>query len=206
MTISHFCHCHCEICEWFNFEFFIYFCELRKNMYNITMTSQGARRRLNSPSSRVFIQPFIQAQSKENIKAPRHWSLCREFTAENVSLWWRHHKSFMHCITHHSDSHTNHVIILYNISPVPVTYICKTKMCYVMRRQNTHELYVFSLKIVDFETHVRTKWHLRCLWDYAKSRGISDFKWNSVIRVHNIAGIATIFTPLVELQRYGCYL
>ena len=51
----------------------------------------------------MFIQPFIQTQIKENIKAPRHWPLCGEFTgdqwipaqmasnAENVSIWWRHH-------------------------------------------------------------------------------------------------------------------
>ena len=48
-------------------------------------------------ASRLFTQPFIQAQIKENIKAPRRWPLCREFTAqmasnaENVSIWWRHH-------------------------------------------------------------------------------------------------------------------
>ena len=48
-------------------------------------------------------QSFIQAQIKENIKAPRHWPLCEEFTgtgefpaqrasnAENGSVWWRHH-------------------------------------------------------------------------------------------------------------------
>ena len=42
-------------------------------------------------------------QIKENIKAPRHWPLCGEFTgtgefpaqrasyAEYVSIWWRHH-------------------------------------------------------------------------------------------------------------------
>ena len=29
-----------------------------------------------------FTQPFIQAEMKENIKAPRHWSLCGEFTGE----------------------------------------------------------------------------------------------------------------------------
>ena len=46
---------------------------------------------------------FIQTQIKENIKAPRHWPLCGEFTgtgefpaqrasyAENVSIWWCHH-------------------------------------------------------------------------------------------------------------------
>ena len=28
----------------------------------------------------LFTQPFIQAQIKENIKAPRHLSLCGEFT------------------------------------------------------------------------------------------------------------------------------
>ena len=51
----------------------------------------------------LFTQPFIQAQIKENIKAPRHWTLCGEFTgtgefpaqrssyAENISMWWRHH-------------------------------------------------------------------------------------------------------------------
>ena len=57
-----------------------------------------------SPASRFFIQPFIQTQIKENIKAPRHWPLCGEFTgtgefptqrascAENVSIWWRRHE------------------------------------------------------------------------------------------------------------------
>ena len=69
----------------------------------ITMTSQWARWRLKSPASGLFTQLFIQVQIKENIKAPRHWPLCGEFTgtgefpaqkasnAENVSIWWRHH-------------------------------------------------------------------------------------------------------------------
>ena len=48
----------------------------------------------------VFTHPFIQAQIKENMKAPRHLPLGGEFTsdtiqkasnAENVSIWWRHH-------------------------------------------------------------------------------------------------------------------
>ena len=29
-----------------------------------------------------FTQPFIQTQIKENIKAPRHWPLCGEFTGD----------------------------------------------------------------------------------------------------------------------------
>ena len=70
----------------------------------ITITSQWARWRLKSPASPLFIQLFIQAQIKENIKAQRHWPLCavnspvtgefpaqRASNAENISIWWRHH-------------------------------------------------------------------------------------------------------------------
>ena len=32
--------------------------------------------RLKSPTLRLFTQPFIQAQIKENTKAPCHWPLC----------------------------------------------------------------------------------------------------------------------------------
>ena len=35
-----------------------------------------------SPASRLFTQPSIQAQMKENIKVPRHWPLCGEFTGD----------------------------------------------------------------------------------------------------------------------------
>ena len=48
----------------------------------ITMTSKWAQCRLKSPASRLFTQPFIQAQIKENIKAPRHWPLCGEFIGD----------------------------------------------------------------------------------------------------------------------------
>ena len=40
------------------------------------------RWRLKSPASRLFIQPFIQTQIKENTIAPRHWPLCGEFTGD----------------------------------------------------------------------------------------------------------------------------
>ena len=48
-----------------------------------------ARWRLKSPALRLFTQSFIQAQIKENIKAPRHWLLCREFTGDR---WIPHTK------------------------------------------------------------------------------------------------------------------
>ena len=62
------------------------------------------RWRLKSPASPSFTQPFIQAQIKENIKAPRHWPffvgnspVTGDFPAQmvnnagNVLIWWRHH-------------------------------------------------------------------------------------------------------------------
>ena len=76
-----------------------------RHLISNTLTSYWARLRLKSPASRLFTQPCIQAHIKENIKAPRHWPLCGEFTgtgefpaqmasyAENVSIWWRHHAS-----------------------------------------------------------------------------------------------------------------
>ena len=66
------------------------------------MTSKWARWRLKSPASRLFTQPFIQAQIKEIIKAPRHWPLCGEFTGDqwiphtNGQLRWNcFHSSFI---------------------------------------------------------------------------------------------------------------
>ena len=50
----------------------------------ITMTSWWTRRRLKSPASQLFTQPFTQAQIKESIKAPRHWRLCGEFTGDRI--------------------------------------------------------------------------------------------------------------------------
>ena len=48
----------------------------------ITITSKSARLCFKSPASRLFTQPFIQGQIKENIKAMRHWPLCGEFTGD----------------------------------------------------------------------------------------------------------------------------
>ena len=48
----------------------------------ITVTSWWARWRLKSPASLLFAQLLVQAQIKENIKAPHHWPLWREFTGD----------------------------------------------------------------------------------------------------------------------------
>ena len=56
--------------------------EVYENCLFITLTSWWARWRLKSPASRLFTQPFIRVQIKENIKAPRHWLLRGEFTGD----------------------------------------------------------------------------------------------------------------------------
>ena len=78
-----------------------------ENYYDITMTPWWPWRCLKSPASRLFTQPFIQAQIKETIKASRHWSLWGEVigdrwipaqrasNAENISILWRHHGLWM---------------------------------------------------------------------------------------------------------------
>ena len=52
------------------------------NVADITVMSLCAWWRPKSPASRLFTQPFIQAQIKENMKAPCHWPLCGEFTGD----------------------------------------------------------------------------------------------------------------------------
>ena len=51
---------------------------------HIIVASWWVRWRLKSSASRLFTQAFIQAQIKENIKAPRYWPLWGEFTGD----WW----------------------------------------------------------------------------------------------------------------------
>ena len=46
----------------------------------ITVTLKWSRWCLESPSSWLFAQPFVQAHIKENSKAPRHWPLWGEPT------------------------------------------------------------------------------------------------------------------------------
>ena len=67
------------------------------------MTSQWAPLRLKLHASWLFVQSFVQAHIKENIKTPPHWpfwgnppvtggfSSQRASNAEKVSICWRYH-------------------------------------------------------------------------------------------------------------------
>ena len=77
--------------------------ELRLSCTNPSVLYEYNTELHTTPLQWLFTRSFIEAQIKENIKAPRHWPLCGEFTgtgefpaqrasnAENGSIWWRHH-------------------------------------------------------------------------------------------------------------------
>ena len=71
------------------------FITLALTTHIMTVTSQWARWRLIPPASQLFTQPFIQAQMKENIKAPRHCPLWGEFTGDQ---WWSSLRTHI-CVT-----------------------------------------------------------------------------------------------------------
>ena len=50
--------------------------------YDITVTLKWALRRLKSPAYRLFAQSSVQAQMKENIKAPHYWPFWGESTGD----------------------------------------------------------------------------------------------------------------------------
>ena len=76
------------------------------NSYIITVTPNDYHQQITS--TRLFSQPFVKANIKENSKARVTGSLWGESTgdwwtptqrasnAENVSIWWRHHDSHTH--------------------------------------------------------------------------------------------------------------
>ena len=79
----------------------------------ITVTSLWARLRFKSPASRLFAQPFVQAQI--------HWRLGgespviggfpsqRASNAEYVSIWWRHHNNIANAqVSNNYNAFENH--------------------------------------------------------------------------------------------------
>ena len=59
------------------------------------MTSERAWWRLKSPASRLLTQPFVQAQTKENIKDVRHSPLLGEFTGDRWISHTKYHNAEM---------------------------------------------------------------------------------------------------------------
>ena len=96
-------------------------------IFSITMTTTASQ----ITSLAVVYSIFIQAPIKENIKAPRHWPFCGEFTgigefpaqrasnAENVSIWWRHHVNvFVECLLDNSNASKAYILVSENSTSI----------------------------------------------------------------------------------------
>ena len=55
------------------------FVTLREHYSDVIMSAMASK----TPASRLFAQPFVQVQIKENIKVPRHWPLWGESTGDH---------------------------------------------------------------------------------------------------------------------------
>ena len=80
--------------------------------------------RLKSPASRFFVQSFIQAQMKENIKAPRRWPLWGELRTKGQ---WRGKCRFPGCCC------------IQSMSPIVPTHLFG--LINVCRQSSRHKIY-----------------------------------------------------------------
>ena len=62
----------------------------RKTYSYFIISLQWRHDEIKSPTYRLFTQPFVQAQIKGNIKAPRHKPLWGEFTADRLIPHTKH--------------------------------------------------------------------------------------------------------------------
>ena len=84
--------------------FLPYYATGRFSHYNDVIMSAMAS---EITSLTIVYSTVYSGADQRNIKAPRHWPLCGDFTggrwipvqkasnAENVSIWWRHHAIFV---------------------------------------------------------------------------------------------------------------
>ena len=115
-----------------------FWCTLAQQYFTIIVPSKWARWRLKSPASRLFTHPFIQAQMKENIKAPRNWPLWGKFTGDR---WISRTKGQLRGKCSHSMTSSCYTFLF-------IVYLIdhSKKTCYVMGVR-----------------HQRKTWHA-CVW------------------------------------------
>ena len=93
--------------------------------FNITVTPLWPQWRLKSPASRMFTQPFIQAQIKENINFLHKWPVTRKmFPFDDVIM--RPSRQSSHCIILSSFSHI-YAHILHDTSSI-MSFGCRPEL------------------------------------------------------------------------------
>ena len=125
--------------------------------------SYWGRWRLKSPAFRWFTQPFVQAQIKENINAPRLWPLWGEFTGHR----WIPHKGQVTRKMFPFDDVIMHTALMslhslgyhkeFTLTPVFIVHVG-----YIANRTGNHSGYRLS----QWETALQWKVHSHWLGPY----------------------------------------
>ena len=177
----------------------------------------------------VYSTVCFQAQIKENIKAPRHRSLWREFTgefptqrasnAENVSIWWRHHAQNL------TDDQSTLVLLIWGNEPIDNLVECLWDViCEVsLRFEHSHgpslynimlfPVYGSSLSlsfflcacyaISTYFTHTFNKYLLLFEFEWSENYGSSRIKLcNQYFRGLCLMDVMAVHTRLDKLPFY----
>ena len=98
----------------------------------------------------IVSQPFIQAQIKENIKAPRHWPLRgnppvtgkfpaqRARNTENVSVWW-HHYEIYEPISHDAE------LLISQLIKLNVTF----RTYFILRKSHSNAAHIWHARTLE---------------------------------------------------------
>ena len=111
--------------------------------------------RLKSPASRLFTQPCVQAQIKENTKAPRHWTLGGEFTGDRwiPRTKGQKRRKWFHWMT---SSCEDELTVNTGIDGLLTTYTCLEYFCLMDVR--------WYIYIYMFYNVIRAPWWLLVAW------------------------------------------
>ena len=161
---------------------------------------------LKSPASPLFTQPFIQAQIKENIKAPRHRPLCGEFTGNQwilrtngqqrgkcfhlmtsscstmISSWIKYTPFIMHTFRALS-----RFIVIWYPAPLPLTQWGRYKVAAISQRTFSNAFSWMKM----FKFLLKFHWNWFCWvsnWHYSRigsDNGLSPTRQQASIRTNN---------------------
>ena len=137
-----------------------------------------------TPASRLFTQPFIQTQIKENIKAPRHWPLCREFTGDrwiprtNGQL---RGKCF-HLITSSCDESASPAAMGCFIPALLLNNLQKTFDMFLMRQMQHMFIgdlpkFIYVIPVFSIVAIEKASWSSISLWNLKSSIYISSYSF-----------------------------
>ena len=115
-----------------------------KHYSDVTMSAMASQ--ITSVSTVCSAQPLVQVQIKENMKASRHWPLCREFIGDR---WIPRTKGQERGKCHHLMTSSWNMCIYIGVLYHPYMYrICHWMECHVLKKgvQDSLKLVKMQLK------------------------------------------------------------